>query len=226
MTDTNTTPALLPCPFCGGEAVLTEHPPHEHGPIMKRIMPDFPDHAGSWDASCANCDCGHLRDTEAEAIAAWNRRTPPAIDVGEREAVALDECPVGLFVSPYGSLCLKTEYGDNNGRIDAYIVSSGEMFWGDHPQTVASQRATMVTPVDYDTERATEYARGLADGVKQSEAAIVAWLRDGRDHSSAFYAADAIERGEHKPKCALCDGTGYKDHAGFAMDVCEHGAGK
>jgi len=27
------------------------------------------------------------------------------------------------------------------------------------------------------TERTTEYARGLADGVKQSEAAIVAWLR-------------------------------------------------
>ena len=22
--------------------------------------------------------------------------------------------------------------------------------------------------------------------------------------------------------CPLCDGTGYKDHAGFAMDACNH----
>jgi len=47
-----------------------------------------------------------------------------------------------------GELCLKTEYGNNDGRIDAYIVSSGEMFWGDAPQTIASQRAQMVTPVE------------------------------------------------------------------------------
>jgi len=25
-------------------------------------------------------------------------------------------------------------------------------------------------------------------------------------------------------KCPLCDGTGYKDHAGFAMDPCKHEA--
>jgi len=23
--------------------------------------------------------------------------------------------------------------------------------------------------------------------------------------------------------CPKCDGTGYKDHAGFAMDPCDHG---
>lgn len=23
--------------------------------------------------------------------------------------------------------------------------------------------------------------------------------------------------------CTKCDGTGYKDHAGFAMDSCDHG---
>ena len=25
--------------------------------------------------------------------------------------------------------------------------------------------------------------------------------------------------------CPLCDGTGYKDHAGFAMDPCDHEKG-
>lgn len=28
-----------------------------------------------------------------------------------------------------------------------------------------------------------------------------------------------------KPSCPLCDGTGHKDHAGFAMDTCDHKGG-
>lgn len=60
--------------------------------------------------------------------------------------VSLEECPIGLFMY-LGELCLKTEYGNNEGRIDAYIVRSGEFFWGDPPQTIASQRATLVKPV-------------------------------------------------------------------------------
>lgn len=62
--------------------------------------------------------------------------------------VTLAECPIGLFIADSGELCLKTEYGGGDGRIDAYIVSSGEMFWGAAPQTIASQRASMVTPVE------------------------------------------------------------------------------
>lgn len=62
--------------------------------------------------------------------------------------VTLADCPIGLFLSASGLLCLKTEYGDNSGRIDAYIVESGEMFWGGQPQTVATQRAELVTPVE------------------------------------------------------------------------------
>lgn len=59
----------------------------------------------------------------------------------------LSECPIGLFLAGE-ELCLKTEYGNNEGRIDAYIVSSGEFFWGNHPQTIANQRAQMVRPID------------------------------------------------------------------------------
>lgn len=61
--------------------------------------------------------------------------------------ITLAECPIGLFVNGYGGLCLKTEYGNNEGRIDAYIVASGEFFWGDEPQTIANQRRQMVRPV-------------------------------------------------------------------------------
>lgn len=60
----------------------------------------------------------------------------------------LVNCPIGLFWCG-DTLCLKTEYGNNEGRIDAYIVSSGEFFWGHAPQTIASQRAQMVTPIPY-----------------------------------------------------------------------------
>lgn len=61
--------------------------------------------------------------------------------------VSLASCPIGLFISEHGILCLKTEYGNNEGRIDAYIVSSGEFFWGNAPQTIKSQRAQQVRPV-------------------------------------------------------------------------------
>ena len=61
--------------------------------------------------------------------------------------VALTHCPIGLFIDAHGNLCLKTEYIGNEGRIDAYIVSSGEFFWGDAPQTIASQRKQLVLPV-------------------------------------------------------------------------------
>lgn len=62
--------------------------------------------------------------------------------------VTLARCPIGLFTAESGELCLKTEYGNNEGRIDAYIVSTGEFFWGAHPQTIANQRAQIVTPVE------------------------------------------------------------------------------
>jgi DnaJ-class molecular chaperone len=65
-----------------------------------------------------------------------------------KTSTTLEECPIGLFESEGGELCLKTEYGNNEGRIDAYIVSSGEFFWGSHPQTIANQRKQIVRPMD------------------------------------------------------------------------------
>lgn len=67
------------------------------------------------------------------------------------DTVTLADCPIGMFMPAEGDeLCLKTEYGNNEGRIDAYIVSSGEFFWGSHPQTIPNQRAQLVRPVDVD----------------------------------------------------------------------------
>jgi hypothetical protein len=83
------------------------------------------------------------RIEELEALAnpgAWR-----IIPYGEK--VTLAECPVGLFISDYGFLCVKTQYGNNEGRIDAYIVEGGAFFWGSSPQTIENQRRQMVQPV-------------------------------------------------------------------------------
>lgn len=57
----------------------------------------------------------------------------------------LERCPIGLFTTWQGELCLKTEYRTAQGAI--YIVSSGEFFWGDAPQSVENQLRQMVWPV-------------------------------------------------------------------------------
>ena len=60
------TDALLPCPFCGATASL-------HNDT------DSP----CWFVGCSNSACPvepcHYADTEAEAIATWNRRTPAPV---------------------------------------------------------------------------------------------------------------------------------------------------
>jgi hypothetical protein len=84
-------------------------------------------------------------------LEAWKRR------------VTLAKCPVGLFLYADDTLCLKTEYGNNEGRIDAYIVDSGEFFWGDNPQTIAHQREQMVRPVRYALAPAPKGKSWIAD---------------------------------------------------------------
>ena len=61
---------LLPCPFCGGEA--------EAVTLAYKYV------------RCDNCNFCIARLTIDEAIAAWNRRTPPAVPEGWGSA-ALEE---------------------------------------------------------------------------------------------------------------------------------------
>lgn len=61
--------------------------------------------------------------------------------------VTLAECPVGLFEFE-GTLCFKSQYGDNNGGIDAYVVESGEFFAGGVSDKI-DRRRVMVKPVKF-----------------------------------------------------------------------------
>ena len=99
-----------------------------------------------------------------------------------RETITLAECPIGLFESDAGELCLKTEYGNNEGRIDAYIVSSGEFFWGTAPQTIANQRIQLVRPFDIAAALLAAERRAFTAGQKIM-----------REAASAYCAANGKE---------------------------------
>ena len=64
----------------------------------------------------------------------------------KRRWKTLADCPVGMFMSEWNTLCMKTEYGNNEGRIDAYIVESGEFFWGGTSKP-EDQRGVYVMPL-------------------------------------------------------------------------------
>lgn len=64
----------------------------------------------------------------------------------------LEDCPIGMFMSEYWNLCVKTEYGNNEGRIDAYVVSTGEFYWGG-AKTPEDQRKIYVMPIVVTVER-------------------------------------------------------------------------
>ena len=49
----------------------------------------------------------------------------------------------------------------------------------------------------------------------------VDWSSEMDDLEFLAEAREAAElRRKEAAKCKMCDGTGYKDHAGFAMDPC------
>ena len=61
-------PELLPCPFCGGKALINVVPPHKH------FMTDLPDYEGGAFVECVSCTCVLSGDTQKEAVKAWNQR--------------------------------------------------------------------------------------------------------------------------------------------------------
>jgi hypothetical protein len=58
-----------------------------------------------------------------------------------KRLVKLKDCPIGLFIKN-DTLCVKTEYGNN----DAYIVWSGERFWGG-AKTIEEIGEVLVLPI-------------------------------------------------------------------------------
>ena len=63
-----------------------------------------------------------------------------------KKSMPLEELPCGGLFLYNETLCLKTKYRTSNGAIEAFIVGSGEMFWGG-VSTPEEQRQVMVRRV-------------------------------------------------------------------------------
>ncbi|HBB81970.1 MAG TPA: hypothetical protein DC031_01550 [Sulfitobacter sp.] len=61
-------------------------------------------------------------------------------------ACRLDECPPGLFLAG-DCLGFKSEYRNERGACEAYVVASGEFFWGG-AESAKEREALVVTPVE------------------------------------------------------------------------------
>ncbi len=66
--------------------------------------------------------------------------------VPQKRRKSLNNCPVGLFYYEE-TLAVMTEYSTSLGQRDAYIVSSGEYFWGGTSDPKARGKL-LVTPCD------------------------------------------------------------------------------
>lgn len=106
----------------------------------------------------------HCTDTATNLAAAIRALPlPPLPEVAgdqwmpDGEPVRLDECPPGLFV--FGkTLCFRSEYlttleAPRRYQPDAYVVASGEYFWGGAKDS-ADRSSLMVQPVSPPTSSA------------------------------------------------------------------------
>ena len=66
-----------------------------------------------------------------------------------KKAKTLTNCPIGLFITAeQKTLCIKTEYGNNQGGCKCYIVSSGEVLsCRDKTNTEEGCNKIMVYPI-------------------------------------------------------------------------------
>ncbi|WP_424140903.1 Lar family restriction alleviation protein, partial [Roseomonas chloroacetimidivorans] len=109
---------LASCPFCGGEAFSHAIEPHSHGPVASFM----PDHPGSGYVECMGCSAGIAEATEAEAIAAWNRRTPTPSAAVEQAGASSGEAAreAGIPQSVVRDLMKRAGYDDSRPHPDCY----------------------------------------------------------------------------------------------------------
>ena len=76
--------------------------------------------------------------------------------------VKLKDCPIGLFITNHKTLCVKTEYGND----DAYIVWSGERFWGGAETITEGIGNVLVLPISDKVVQRIErkYGRRMGGG--------------------------------------------------------------
>jgi hypothetical protein len=121
------------------------------------------------------------------------------------EKCTLEELPCGtLFAFGDDCIAVKSEYRCNNGLIEAFIIDSGEQFWGG-VHTAEEQNALMVQPLE-----AVEVAHGR-------------WEHDCVEGCNPF--VDSLPIWVDVMQCSVCKeyiegshGTNYCPNCGAKMD--------
>lgn len=72
----------------------------------------------------------------------------------EKSGTTLAEAPVGLFLAR-GVLGFKSEYSTPRGRVEAFVLESGEYFHGE-TETAEEQRRIRVSPCEYESRAPVE----------------------------------------------------------------------
>lgn len=205
---------LMPCPFGCGLAEMREW--------------DWP--YTRFQVRCPKCKCsqGVRKADKAEAITAWNTRTPPATQAGEDalgiqgllssptpseqlSAKANEFCLAGDYRMAYLKQCeafgvLRGEFVPRGSHTDAELLDeiaeaisdTLDMDW--QPSWPAPNILALIN-----RERAEAHAAGRA----AERAEVVAWLRNGAqwddpvptlENYENLSNADAIELGQHGSK--------------------------
>jgi hypothetical protein len=103
-----------------------------------QVLERYPDERGRATYLCKGNQAWYVRECDLEPI--------EPVQEEESQLITLEELPAGSLFSFNGTIALKSEYRTENGAIEAFILGSGEMFWGG-VTTAAEQTALLVTPI-------------------------------------------------------------------------------
>ncbi|AMP13704.1 Lar family restriction alleviation protein [Collimonas pratensis] len=127
---------LKPCPFCGGSAILQEHPAHTHA-----IAQFMPDHVGSATVECTGCNVGMINDTAALVAADWNTRTVQA----DPYSTTSDKYRAELYDEVW-TLARKHGFANVTMAIAAAVASTGPVL-AESQQELAGEKLIVPAPV-------------------------------------------------------------------------------
>jgi hypothetical protein len=122
-------------------------------------------------------------------------KTAPMFTFLVAKSRPFDQCPAGLFIDGE-TLCFRSEYGavvEGEYQGDAYVVESGEYYWGG-AKSVAARNEILVHPVVAEAQLADGEGIGCEVGAQRALLEElqekIAYLRTGAYHASrnALYA--------------------------------------
>lgn len=132
------------------------------------------------------------------------------------EKCTLDDLPCGAIFA-FGNDCIavKSEYRCNNGLIEAFIVDSGEQFWGG-VHTAEEQNALMVQPLAIEEVDAVEVVHAhWEDGWGEDCYGNIAYKSIDCSNCTEIFKIESRDREYWKNRFKVCPFCGAKMDGGI-----------